>query len=52
MLINSNGNDSSRDEGPSKEKGIDPQNWGALEFEPSELNVNAQWEAMSAWNQV
>lgn len=50
--IDSDGNDSSRDEGPLKGKGIDPQNWGALEFEPSELNVNAQWEAMSAWNQV
>ena len=50
--INSNENDSSRDEGPSKGKGVDPHNWGVLEFEPFELNMNAQWEAMRAWNQV
>ncbi|KAF8222008.1 hypothetical protein L208DRAFT_1324754, partial [Tricholoma matsutake] len=44
--------ESSRDEGPSKGKGIDPENWGTLRFEPSELDVNAQKEAIKTWNEI
>jgi hypothetical protein len=35
-------NEPSRGEGPLKGKGIDPQNWGALDFDPAELDENAQ----------
>jgi hypothetical protein len=31
-----------RGEGPLKEKDIDPKNWGALDFDPAELDENAQ----------
>lgn len=42
LRIDSDGNESSRGEGLSKEKGVDPENWGALKFEPSKLDVHAQ----------
>lgn len=38
--------------GPSKGKGIDPKNWGALDFEPSELDLNAQRGAIENWNTI
>lgn len=50
--FDSDGDESSRGEGPSKGKGVDPSNWGALEFESSKLDVDAQREAMKAWNMV
>ncbi|KAF8228571.1 hypothetical protein L208DRAFT_1403551 [Tricholoma matsutake] len=50
--FDSNGDESLRVEGPSKGKGVDPSNWGALEFESSKLNVDTQREAMKAWNMV
>ncbi|KAF8225605.1 hypothetical protein L208DRAFT_1408263 [Tricholoma matsutake] len=48
--FNSDGDESSRGEGPSKGKGVDPDNWGALKFESAKLDVNAQREAMKTWN--
>ncbi|KAF8232243.1 hypothetical protein L208DRAFT_1397654 [Tricholoma matsutake] len=48
--FNSDGDESSRGEGPSKGKDVDPNNWGALKFGSSGLDVNAQREAMKAWN--
>ncbi|KAF8235742.1 hypothetical protein L208DRAFT_1391781 [Tricholoma matsutake] len=50
--FDSDGDESLRGEGPSKGKGVDPSNWGALEFESSKLDVDAQREAMKAWNMV
>ncbi|KAF8224375.1 hypothetical protein L208DRAFT_1410378 [Tricholoma matsutake] len=50
--FDSDGDESSRGEGPSKGKGVDPSNWGALKFESSELDVDTQREAMKAWNMV
>ncbi|KAF8232635.1 hypothetical protein L208DRAFT_1396977, partial [Tricholoma matsutake] len=50
--FNSDGDESLRGEGPSKGKGVDPNNWGALRFESSKLDVNAQREAMKTWNMV
>lgn len=42
---------SSREEGPSgqKGKGVDPRNWGDANLEESEINVEAQREALSTW---
>ncbi|KAF8238109.1 hypothetical protein L208DRAFT_1388058 [Tricholoma matsutake] len=48
--FDSDGDESSRGEGPSKGKGVDPNNWGALKFESAKLDVNAQREAMKTWN--
>jgi hypothetical protein len=39
----------SKDEGPSKGKGVDPQNWGAAGIDSSELDVGAQRQAFEAW---
>lgn len=49
---NETGYESLRDEGPSRGKDADPRNWGALNFEPSELDVNAQHGALEAWNRT
>jgi hypothetical protein len=52
MHVTDDENESSRGEGPLKGKGVDPENWGALKLEPSELDVRAQREAMKTWNMV
>jgi hypothetical protein len=39
-------------EGPSKGKGVDPKNWGALDLDPSELDLDAQKGALETWNVV
>ncbi|KAG1788018.1 uncharacterized protein HD556DRAFT_1245814, partial [Suillus plorans] len=36
-------------EGPSKGKGIDPQNWGSADLEESEVDPEAQREALATW---
>ncbi|KAG1744747.1 hypothetical protein EDB19DRAFT_1826893 [Suillus lakei] len=36
-------------EGPSKGKNVDPRNWGGVDLEESELDIEAQREALSTW---
>ncbi|KAG1874233.1 hypothetical protein C8R48DRAFT_769623 [Suillus tomentosus] len=40
---------SSHDEGPSKGKGVDPRNWGNADLEESEVDPEAQREALATW---
>jgi len=42
---------SSCEEGPSQPKGksIDPRNWGNVNLEESEIDIEAQREALSMW---
>ncbi|KAG0705859.1 hypothetical protein DFH29DRAFT_787866, partial [Suillus ampliporus] len=42
---------SSRGEGPSKGKDVDPRNWGNTDIDESDLDLNAQREALSTWAQ-
>ncbi|KAG2136995.1 hypothetical protein DEU56DRAFT_912766 [Suillus clintonianus] len=43
---------STRGEGPSKGKGVDPRNWGDLDIEESELDMDVQYEALHTWAQT
>jgi hypothetical protein len=52
LHVSNDDNDSLRGVGPSKGKGIDPKNWGALDFEPSELDLDAQRGAIENWNAI
>ncbi|KAG1790266.1 uncharacterized protein HD556DRAFT_1242511, partial [Suillus plorans] len=40
---------SSPDEGPSKGKGADPRNWGNANLDGSEVDLEAQREALATW---
>ncbi|KAG2118470.1 hypothetical protein DEU56DRAFT_837728 [Suillus clintonianus] len=39
----------SREEGPSKGKGVDPRNWGDANLDESEVDLEAQREALRTW---
>ncbi|KAG0694020.1 hypothetical protein DFH29DRAFT_961852 [Suillus ampliporus] len=39
-------------EGPSKGKGLDPQNWGGINFSEAEVDMDAQMEALQGWAQA
>jgi hypothetical protein len=51
-VSNEDDNESSRGVGPSRGKSIDPKNWGALDFEPSELDLDTQRGAIENWNTI
>ncbi|KAG2123516.1 hypothetical protein BD769DRAFT_1337304, partial [Suillus cothurnatus] len=40
---------SSQGEGPSKGKGVNPRNWGDLDLGETEIDVDAQREALLNW---
>jgi hypothetical protein len=41
--------DVSKGEGPSKGKGVDPRNWGAIDLAPDEFDIGTQEAALASY---